>query len=403
MLLDWFTIGAQALNFLILVWLMKHFLYKPILNAIDAREKLIAKELADADAKKSEAQKERDEFQKKNEEFDQQRAALLAKATDEAKAERLRLLEEARKAADALSAKRQESLVNDAHNLNQAISRLTQKEVFAITRKALTDLATTSLEERMGEVFDRRLRELNGQAKNVLGEALKKNSEPALIRSTFDLPAAQRAAIQNALNETFSADIHIRFETSPDLVSGIELSANGQKVGWSIADYLASLEKGVGELLKEKDKPAPKPEVKVEPKPEAPKPEEKPTPRPEVKAEPKPDSAPASKTEVKAESKPTAEADPKPEVKAAAKPEVKVEPKPEAPKPEEKPATKPEVKAEPKPEPAPESKTEAKPESKTKAESESQPEVKPEVETAPKSEPKSAPEPEVAKPAIKSA
>ena len=403
MLLDWFTIGAQALNFLILVWLMKHFLYKPILNAIDAREKLIAKELADADAKKSEAQKERDEFQKKNEEFDQQRAALLAKATDEAKAERLRLLEEARKAADALSAKRQESLVNDAHNLNQAISRLTQKEVFAITRKALTDLATTSLEERMGEVFDRRLRKLNGQAKNVLGEALKKNSEPALIRSTFDLPEAQRAAIQNALNETFSADIHIRFETTPDLVSGIELSANGQKVGWTIADYLASLEKGVGELLKEKDKPAPKPEVKVEPKPEAPKPEEKPTPRPEVKAEPKPDSAPASKTEVKAESKPTAEADPKPGVKAAAKPEVKVEPKPEAPKPEEKPATKPEVKAEPKPEPAPESKTEAKPESKTKAESESQPEVKPEVETAPKSEPKSAPEPEVAKPAIKSA
>ena len=391
MLLDWFTIGAQVLNFLILVWLMKHFLYKPILNAIDAREKLIAKELADADAKKSEAQKERDEFQKKNEEFDQQRAALLTKATDEAKAERLRLLEEARKAADALSAKRQESLVNDAHNLNQAISRLTQKEVFAITRKALTDLATTSLEERMGEVFDRRLRELNGQAKNVLGEALKKNSEPVLIRSTFDLPEAQRAAIRNALNETFSAEIHIRFETSPDLVSGIELSANGQKVGWTIADYLASLEKGIGELLKEKDKPAPKPEVKVEPKPEAPKPEEKPTPKPEVKAEPKPDSAPASKTEVKAESKPTAEADPKPEVKAAAKPEVKVEPKPEAPKPEEKPATKPEVKAEP------------KPESKTKAESESQPEVKSEVETAPKSEPKSAPEPEVAKPAIKSA
>ena len=127
----------------------------------------------------------------------------------------------------------------------------------------MTDLATVSLEERMGEVFDRRLRELNGQAKNVLGEALKKNSEPALVRSTFDLPAEQRAAIQNALNETFSADIHLRFETSPDLVSGIELTANGQKIGWSIKDYLASLEKGVGELLKEKDKP----EVKVEPKP----------------------------------------------------------------------------------------------------------------------------------------
>ena len=48
MLIDWFTVGAQVLNFLILVWLLKRFLYKPILNAIDAREKRIAAELADA-------------------------------------------------------------------------------------------------------------------------------------------------------------------------------------------------------------------------------------------------------------------------------------------------------------------------------------------------------------------
>jgi F-type H+-transporting ATPase subunit b len=294
MLIDWFTIGAQALNFLILVWLLKRFLYKPILNAIDAREKLIARELADADAKKTEAQKERDEFQTKNEEFDQQRAALLTKATDEAKAERKRLLDEARKAADVLSTRRQESLMNDARNLNQAVSLLTQKEVFSITRKALTDLATTSLEERMGEVFTRRLRELDEKAKAMLGDALKKNSEPALVRSTFDLPSGQRAAIQNALNETFSAEICLRFETSPDLISGIELSANGQKVGWSIADYLASLEKGVGELLKEKVKP-----------------EAKATARPEDKPAPKPEVKPEAKSEIKAVSKPETKTEPK--------------------------------------------------------------------------------------------
>ena len=76
------------------MWLLKRFLYRPILDAIDAREKRIAAELADADAKKAEAQKERDEFRHKNEEFDQQRAALLSKATDEAKAERQRLLDD---------------------------------------------------------------------------------------------------------------------------------------------------------------------------------------------------------------------------------------------------------------------------------------------------------------------
>jgi F-type H+-transporting ATPase subunit b len=52
MLIDWFTVGAQVVNFLILVWLLKRFLYKPILHAIDERERRIAKELADADTKK---------------------------------------------------------------------------------------------------------------------------------------------------------------------------------------------------------------------------------------------------------------------------------------------------------------------------------------------------------------
>ena len=253
MLIDWFTVAAQALNFLILVWLMKRFLYKPILHAIDAREKRIAGELADADAKRAEAKNERDEFQLKNEEFDRQHAALINKATDEANTERQRLLAEARQAADALSAKRRESLKNDADKLNDAVRRKTQQEVFAIARQVLADLATTSLEERLGDVFTRRLRELNTESKTRLGNAVKTATGPALVRSAFDLPAEQRGAIQKAMNETFSADVHLRFETVPKLICGIELITNGQKVAWSISDYLTSMEKGVGELLKQSD------------------------------------------------------------------------------------------------------------------------------------------------------
>ena len=261
MLIDWFTVGAQALNFVILAWLLKRVLYKPILDAIDAREKRIAAQLSDADAKKAEARGERDEFQRKNDEFDRQRAALLAEATDGAKAERQRLLEEARAAADALTGKRAEALKSEAQNLDQAISRWTQQEVFGIARKALTDLATASLEERMGEVFTRRLRTMDGPAKERFAQALKTASDPALLRSAFDLPADQRATVQNALNEAFSSEVHVRFETAPDLVSGIELTANGQKLGWSIADYLGSLEKGVGDLLNQPATSAPSPAV----------------------------------------------------------------------------------------------------------------------------------------------
>ena len=83
------------------------------------------------------------------------------------------------------------------------------------------------------------------------------------------------------MNETFSADTHVQFETAPELVSGIELSTNGQKVAWSIADYLATLEKSAGELLHEDAKPESKPDAKSKPEAEAG------SRKPEPKREPK--------------------------------------------------------------------------------------------------------------------
>ncbi len=327
MLIDWFTVGAQALNFLVLVWLMKRFLYQPIRHAIDAREKKIAAALADAAAKQAEAAQDRDDFQKKNAAFDQERAALLSKATDEAKAERQRLLDDARQAADALSAKRQETLRHDAHNLNQALTRRTQQEVFSIARQVLADLATASLEERLVAVFTRRLGEMDGTAKETLGSALKAATEPAVVRSAFELPAEERAKVQNAVNETFSADAHLRFETAPDLVGGIELIANGQKVAWSIGEYLKSLEKGVGEIIKQQEPPppkaAPKPAEKAGPKPESKSEAAAPVQSaPEVKAEPKPAAAATSKPEADAKTKPAAKPSPQPAATAKAKTEA---------------------------------------------------------------------------------
>jgi F-type H+-transporting ATPase subunit b len=259
MLIDWFTVGAQVLNFLILVWLLKRFLYKPILNAVDAREKRIAAELAGAAAKQTAADSERQQWQGKSKALDEQRSTLLAKAADDAKAERGRLLAQAHKDADSWRAKQADALRNDQIQLRHEIIRMARTEVFAIARKTLADLAAAGLEERMGEVFTRRLREMDGKAKESLAAALKTPSEPAVVRSAFEMPANARATIQNALNETFSADIHVRFETAPDAICGIELTANGQKLAWSIAEYLAALDRNVGRLLEAEPPPAPQP------------------------------------------------------------------------------------------------------------------------------------------------
>jgi F-type H+-transporting ATPase subunit b len=248
MLIDWFTVVAQAVNFLILVWLMKRYLYQPILKALDAREQRIAAELADADKKKAEAQAEREEFRHKNDEFNQQRAGLLSKATNDAAAEHSRLLDEVRKDADDLRGKLQDKLENEFRNLHDEIARRTQAEVFAIARKTLSDLSGASMEARMVEVFVRRLRELNDGERSKLAAIAAQDT--ITVRNAFELLQPQRTMIDETIKATLGSKSTVQFEIVPSLIGGIELILHGQKVAWSISDHLASLEKELAALLK---------------------------------------------------------------------------------------------------------------------------------------------------------
>jgi F-type H+-transporting ATPase subunit b len=251
MKIDWFTVIAQVLNFLILVGLLWRFLYKPILKAIDEREKKIVARLADAEAKKTEANKEQEEFKQKNEAFDKERKALLDKAVAESEDERKKLLEQARKDAASLTAKLDAASKEAQENLNHEIAQKTRQQVFAITRKALTDLASAGLEEQSANMFIGRLHGLKEEEKRQFVDAFKSNSNPILVRSAFDLPEKQQNEIKDAVNRILSAAPQFQFKTNPELISGIELSANGYKLAWSISEYLNSLEKSIPVMEKE--------------------------------------------------------------------------------------------------------------------------------------------------------
>jgi F-type H+-transporting ATPase subunit b len=264
-LIDWFTVGAQILNFLILVWLLRRFLYKPVLDAIDGREQRIQREAKAAVEKQLEAQARLDDFSKKNQAFDAQRAGMVAEVVAQTNSQRERLLAEARKDADGLRAQYANAISNDQAQMGRRITRLVGDEVFGIARKALAELASARLEECMAEQFVRRLRALNADAKKSLAAAVANSSEPAQLRSSFDLQAQDRATIQNSINEALGADVLLRYVTAPDCICGIELRANGQLLAWSIADYLDALQRKAFVLLNPEIAPSPDPAPGVKP------------------------------------------------------------------------------------------------------------------------------------------
>jgi len=250
MIIDWFTVIAQVINFLILVWLLRRFLYKPVLKAIAEREKKITAQIREAEVQKKEAQKEKEDFQQRNNEFQQQRKTMFSDAEEEAETERNKLLNDARKEYENLRDSLQQTIKNEERRLMLEISRRAQDEVFAITRKLLADLADTSLEEKIAQSFISRMQKLSDEEKKKFHTLVASVADPTVfIQSGFALSSQQQADIGNLVKKFTPVNVKLDFQTAPNKIKGIELITNGYKISWSIDEYLTTIERNISEFI----------------------------------------------------------------------------------------------------------------------------------------------------------
>ena len=94
MAIDWFTLVAQVLNFVILLFLLKRFLYRPVLDAIEQREQRIRDRMDEARRKEEEAETEGRELRERRAQLEARRTELLEEAREEAETRRKELAEE---------------------------------------------------------------------------------------------------------------------------------------------------------------------------------------------------------------------------------------------------------------------------------------------------------------------
>jgi F-type H+-transporting ATPase subunit b len=172
----------------------------------------------------------------------------MRKARDAGVAERQQLIESARQDTQLLRSKLTLALDAERAELGRQLSLRTQAEVFALARKALSDLAGASLEERMIEVFIARLASAGVAAGPAGATGLAAPARVALVRSAFAPAPAAQARVEAAIRERLGPNTAVRFETSAELICGVELTVDGEKLAWSVADYLSTLARDVAVL-----------------------------------------------------------------------------------------------------------------------------------------------------------
>ncbi|HWQ20029.1 MAG TPA: F0F1 ATP synthase subunit delta [Methanotrichaceae archaeon] len=251
-LIDYFTTFAQIINFLVLVFLLRHFLYRPVIKAMDEREQKIATRLKEADQKKAEAEQATESYRKTEQELSIRRTEMMASVEAEVQAVRSDLMKKAREEVEASKASWFLALERQKEDLLSEMSRRAGDDVYDIARRALQDLASEDLEMHIIDSFIRRLQSLSDAEKKALREFSRDQEGKVLVRSAFDLPGPVRQKIAEAMRGLTGRDVLMQFESDKKLISGIELSANNIRIGWSIAGYLDDLRSDLSQAMEEK-------------------------------------------------------------------------------------------------------------------------------------------------------
>ncbi|MDR4508074.1 MAG: hypothetical protein MRJ65_07520 [Candidatus Brocadiaceae bacterium] len=251
MLIDWFTVSAQIINFLILIFLLKYFLYGKIITAMKMREEKIAAKLQEAEQKIAEAEKERASYIHKNNEFDAKRDNLFAQTREKAESEKKEFFESARKEVEEVKERWYDSLRKERQAFLRSLRKRVEKQMYTIANRALSDLSNSNLEQSMIDTFLSKMKKLDQNELKKLCESIRKSGNTVVISSVFAISSQRRQEILNEMRIICNEEIDITCEISPDSICGLELRIDNYRIGWNISDYLKTLEEEVNSAFEE--------------------------------------------------------------------------------------------------------------------------------------------------------
>jgi F-type H+-transporting ATPase subunit b len=252
--IDYFTFFAQIVNFLVLILLLRFFLYKRIIKAMDERENRITLRLQEAKELKIEAEKEIELYQKNKQELSKKRESMLIEARKEAQTVSEELIKKARSEVNESKDKWFEEVERQKKIFLADLRRRSGEKIYAIARRVLQDLANDELELHIINTFIKRLETMREKEKEAIKGFIRKPQEEIIIKSSFAIPGALPERIKEAVRDQIGNEAKFRFEIEPDLLCGIELHTRDRQISWSLGSYLDILEQDISRSFDQRGK-----------------------------------------------------------------------------------------------------------------------------------------------------
>lgn len=239
MAIDWTTFILEVINFLVLVWILQNFLYRPVLETLARRRVGIERTLAEAREVENRAGALRTQFENRLADWEQEKATRQARFEQELTAERSRQMQAL---AHALAQERERSAAQDAHRqealrLDLESQALEQARRFATA--LLARLAGPELEARLVEAGLEDFAALPADLLNGITTAARMPGARVLVASAFPLTEEQRERIGATLAARLGVSPDLDFRIDTQLGAGLRLALESWQLNFSLADELA--------------------------------------------------------------------------------------------------------------------------------------------------------------------
>ncbi|MDY0269466.1 hypothetical protein [Trichloromonas sp.] len=252
MLIDWTTVAFQLFNFLLLVVLLKRFLYGPITRAMDRREADLAEIRSEALRLRSEAEAALADYLHQQQELEEERAELLRRTNEEAEARRRELLAQARTEAEAQRDQWRQALRGQQREFLAELQQRSVTGVLTLARRALAELTDETLENALARVLLTRLQELpeSDQARFL---AMARGGR-LVARGGFAADKAVRQKLGQTLGDKLGATVELAWEENLDATLDIEIVGDGLRLAWGVSGYLEEVRQRVRKLFEEEER-----------------------------------------------------------------------------------------------------------------------------------------------------
>lgn len=219
MTIDWWTLGLEAINVVILVWLLGHFFWTPVVGIIDKRQAAIAADFAKVEARGKELDRAAQDIASGRAGFAAERDAILAAARKEAEVERAAFLARARKDSAALEATARAQIQSGHEAEEKAWREHSVRLAVTIAGRLAARLDGPAVEAAFLNWLVQSLENLGDPGKASLAHKEAKLD----VITARSLDEAGQKRVSDAISATLGSSPAISFKMDPALIAGIEL------------------------------------------------------------------------------------------------------------------------------------------------------------------------------------